>query len=172
VYFSSRTAGVLIQEMARGDAALANETLYGPIGLQYTGPDGEPYLVPDIFDMGAPVPMVLPAGEDDGILGDPAAGDADDLTGFPRLLANYPNPFNPTTTIPFELASRDQVTLRIYDARGALVRTLKNETFPRGVHQAVWDGRDDRGLHVATGVYFVRLVTRDVVTTRKIVMIK
>ncbi len=172
VFFSSRAVGVIVQEMTPGDAATANETLFGPIGFQYTSPAGEPFLVPDIFEMGAPVPLVLSSQEENGVDADPVGGDADDLTGFPRLLSNYPNPFNPSTTIPFEISNSGRVILRVYDARGALVRTLRDEAVSAGIHKIVWDGRDAAGVQVATGVYFVRLVAGDVTMTRKLVMIK
>ncbi len=84
----------------------------------------------------------------------------------------YPNPFNPSTTIPFTLVSQEGVSLRIYDASGKLVRTLVDEVMPAGVHQTVWDGRDNSGSRAATGVYFVRFATGDYLVTRKLVMIK
>ncbi|HPF71943.1 MAG TPA: FlgD immunoglobulin-like domain containing protein, partial [Candidatus Krumholzibacteria bacterium] len=83
-----------------------------------------------------------------------------DLTGAgdaaPRVLAlaqNYPNPFNPQTFIAFTLPADGKVTLRIYDARGRLVRTLADGMMESGSHRLVWDGADDGGRASASGVY-------------------
>jgi hypothetical protein len=90
------------------------------------------------------------------------------------LLQNYPNPFNPTTSIGFDVprGKPQRVTLRIYDIRGALVRTLVDEAVSEGRHAREWDGRDDRGNLVGTGVYFCQMRTAEIVATRKIVLIK
>lgn len=74
-----------------------------------------------------------------------------------RLHAAVPNPFNPSTRIAFDLPEPAQVRLAVYDLRGALVRELVAATLPAGRQAAVWDGRDDRGQGVPSGVYFVRL---------------
>jgi len=89
-----------------------------------------------------------------------------------ELAQNYPNPFNPHTTIAFSLARKSDVVLRIYDVRGALVRTLVADSREAGNHRVLWDGRDNGGSAVATGVYFYRLQARDFVATRKMVMLR
>ncbi|MBP2681212.1 MAG: Por secretion system C-terminal sorting protein, partial [Candidatus Krumholzibacteriota bacterium] len=90
------------------------------------------------------------------------------------LLQNYPNPFNPTTRIEFDVPrGRPQpVTLRVYDITGARVRTLVDEILPMGRHAREWDGRDDRGNLVGSGVYFYQLRTAGLVATRKTVLLK
>jgi hypothetical protein len=89
------------------------------------------------------------------------------------LHPNVPNPFNPTTTIRFDVpSSGGHVTLRIYDVRGRLVRTLVDDPQPPGERTATWSGRDDRGNAVGTGVYFYRLVAGDFVDTKKMVLLK
>ncbi|MDZ7362597.1 MAG: T9SS type A sorting domain-containing protein [candidate division KSB1 bacterium] len=75
----------------------------------------------------------------------------------PILAQNYPNPFNPETTIEFTLPAVAPVTLRIYNLNGQLIRTLLNESRPAGRHPVSWDGRDDAGRDVASGVYLYRL---------------
>ena len=75
------------------------------------------------------------------------------------LLQNSPNPFNPTTTIRFDVGSPGHVTLRIYDVGGRLVRTLVDRHLSGATHFVAWDGRDDAGLPAASGVYFYRLKT-------------
>ncbi|HEX5132145.1 MAG TPA: T9SS type A sorting domain-containing protein [Candidatus Krumholzibacteria bacterium] len=87
---------------------------------------------------------------------------------------NYPNPFNPVTTIEYSVRSRAHVSLVVYDASGARVRTLVDrEGSPGdGVQRAEWNGRDDRGVPVASGVYFYRLSTGSFVETHKLVLLK
>jgi len=73
------------------------------------------------------------------------------------LRAAYPNPFNPKTTIRFELAASAHARLAVHDLAGRLVRVLVDESLPAGEHAAVWDGRDASGARVASGVYLYRL---------------
>jgi M6 family metalloprotease-like protein len=76
------------------------------------------------------------------------------------LRQNYPNPFNPSTTIAFELPRREAVSLTIYDVGGRKVRSLLiGDVREPGTHHVEWNGRDDGGGHVASGVYFCQLVT-------------
>ncbi len=88
------------------------------------------------------------------------------------LLGNHPNPFNPQTTISFSLPTNQDVTLRIYSARGRLVHSLLSGPQQAGLHHAVWDGHDDQGRGVASGVYFYRLVTGNESLTGKMVLAK
>ncbi|MFH1277068.1 MAG: M28 family peptidase [Candidatus Eisenbacteria bacterium] len=73
------------------------------------------------------------------------------------LPANHPNPFNPVTTIRFDLAREGPVRLAIYDGRGRLIRTLLRGPMTAGTHEEVWNGKDDRGRAVSSGLYFYRL---------------
>ena len=68
-----------------------------------------------------------------------------------------PNPFNPCTTVRFELPGAAHVRLAIHDVRGRLVRTLADTDLPGGFHGFAWDGRDAHGNAVASGIYFARL---------------
>jgi hypothetical protein len=88
------------------------------------------------------------------------------------LLHCAPNPFNPVTSIRFDLAEQSHVSLRIYDVAGRLVRTLIDRVMPRARHQLIWNGDDNYGNRVASGVYFLRLSAGDVVQTQKMVIIK
>jgi hypothetical protein len=85
---------------------------------------------------------------------------------------NYPNPFNPSTAIPFSLASACRVTLRIYDVSGELVTTLFDENCSPGAHVARWDGRDASGVASSSGIYFARLDVSGTSKTLKIVRMK
>jgi FlgD Ig-like domain len=91
-----------------------------------------------------------------------------------RLENAYPNPFNPTTTIKYSIASAGHVSLKIYNAAGQLVRTLVNEEqAPRAEGFAVsWDGTSDEGQSVASGVYFCKLTSKDFEQTKKMVLLK
>jgi hypothetical protein len=84
----------------------------------------------------------------------------------------YPNPFNPSVTIPFELQRDGRATLAIYDVSGRLVTTLIDEWTPRGTYTATWEGTGENGVKVASGIYFCRLRADVFTQTRKIVMLK
>ena len=93
------------------------------------------------------------------------------------LLHNYPNPFNPETWIPYQLATPAEVTLRIYAVNGALVRTLVLGYQPAGAYRirsraAYWDGRNSLGEAVASGIYFYVLTAGDFTATRKMLIRK
>jgi hypothetical protein len=88
------------------------------------------------------------------------------------LLQNHPNPFNPQTTITFTLAARANVHLAVYDVNGALVRTLADQTRAPGAYDVKWDGRDDHGRAVASGVYFYKLDAGRFTQTKKMVLLK
>ena len=88
------------------------------------------------------------------------------------LSQNYPNPFNPQTTIAFSVKERGLVNLKVYNVAGQLVRTLANEEFAAGGHTKVWDGRNDAGQAVSSGVYFYKLVANNFTQTKKMVLLK
>ena len=88
---------------------------------------------------------------------DTAIGAEMSLPGHFALGPAYPNPFNPSTTIPFDLPRHDTVRLRVYDVLGRAVRDLVSGELPAGTWGAVWNGLDDRGRPVAAGVYLYHL---------------
>ncbi|MEK7729302.1 MAG: FlgD immunoglobulin-like domain containing protein [candidate division KSB1 bacterium] len=88
-----------------------------------------------------------------------------------RLAQNYPNPFNPSTTVSFSLAKPARVSLRIYDVQGRLVRTLVEEHREPGAYSQVWEGRDDAGALVASGLYLLRLQANEFVEIRKLALL-
>jgi hypothetical protein len=95
---------------------------------------------------------------------------------IPQVFAlhqNVPNPFNPVTTIRYDVpAGGGEVTLRVYDVGGRLVRTLVDGTEGPGEKTVTWDGRNDRGRVVASGVYFYRLTSETYTHTRKMLLMK
>ena len=93
------------------------------------------------------------------------------------LLANYPNPFNPETWIPYQLAKPAEVTLTIYTANGIAVRTLALGHQAAGIYQgrgraAYWDGKNKVGESVASGIYFYTFTAGDFTATRKMLLMK
>ncbi len=107
---------------------------------------------------------------------DPISTGIDDSSVPPRTgfdLRNEPNPFNATTTIVFEAPERTEVTLRVYDLRGALIRTLvDHEIREAGTHRVTWTGLDDLGREIASGMYFYQLESRGDIVSRKMVLLR
>ncbi len=98
-------------------------------------------------------------------------GDNSIPTGF-SVEQNHPNPFNPQTTISFSLPRSATVAISIYNLLGETVRTLVSQTLPPGRHAVVWDGRDDNGGEVSSGVYFYRLRADDFTATKKMLLLR
>ncbi|MGC9361426.1 MAG: FlgD immunoglobulin-like domain containing protein [Candidatus Syntrophosphaera sp.] len=88
------------------------------------------------------------------------------------LLQNHPNPFNPSTTISYQLPASGPVRLDIYNVRGQLVKTLVEGLKSSGAHQIVWDGKDRHGNSVSSGVYLIRLRSEGQFLTHKALMLK
>jgi hypothetical protein len=89
-----------------------------------------------------------------------------------ELAQNYPNPFNPTATIEYALPKPAMVELRIFNILGQAVRTLVNEEKGAGYYQVVWDGKDEVGRTVSTGIYLYQIKAGDFVETKKMQLIK
>ena len=89
-----------------------------------------------------------------------------------EMSPNFPNPFNPSTTIRFSQPAAGFVELTVYDVRGARVVSLLREHRQKGWHTVEWNGRNDHGEQVSSGVYFYRLVAGAGVVTRKMVLLK
>ncbi len=88
------------------------------------------------------------------------------------LLQNYPNPFNPKTNIEFILSQPGQVTVEIYNLLGQRVKVVAQRKFRSGTHTVYWDGKDEKGKEVSSGIYFYRVKTEESVQTRKMVLLK
>jgi flagellar hook assembly protein FlgD len=90
--------------------------------------------------------------------------------GF-ALHENYPNPFNPSTTIGYTIPKSGNLTLVVYDVTGREIRTLESGAVTPGYHSVRWDGRDNRGSTVSSGAYFFQLrVSGGFVQTRKMIL--
>jgi hypothetical protein len=97
----------------------------------------------------------------------------DDTGALPKattLAAIYPNPFNPRTTIEFELAEAGQIELAIYDVSGRLVRIVDSNSRSAGRYQATWSGQDDVGRAVPSGTYFCQLRTSQGTQNKKLTL--
>jgi len=89
-----------------------------------------------------------------------------------NLQQNVPNPFNPRTTVVFDLPRPGRVRVEVFDLKGRLVRVLADERRPAGRHSVVWDGRDDTGAAVASGTYFCRMVGDGETFSRAMTLLK
>lgn len=102
---------------------------------------------------------------------DLASRDLEVRTIQPVLAQSRPNPFSGRTTIRLSLPAAGDARLQVFDARGRLVRVLAGGFHAEGEHEYQWDGRSDDGLRVPAGVYFYRLQARDVLETRRMVLL-
>jgi len=96
----------------------------------------------------------------------------DMLPSVSSLHRNYPNPFNPATTISFEISMPGRVILAVYDVTGRRVRILVNEDRSAGGYREMWDGLDDDGRPAASGVYFYRLTAPGINAAHKMVLVR
>ena len=101
--------------------------------------------------------------------------EAEDSIQLPPItfnLKNYPNPFNPETTISFELSKPGNVVLNIYNLKGELVKMLINNQMSNGKHSIVWDGKDNNGKICSSGVYCYKIESNGRVETKKMLLMK
>jgi flagellar hook assembly protein FlgD len=87
-------------------------------------------------------------------------------------VSNYPNPFNPSTTIAFSVPEAGKVRLTVYNIRGQRVRDLIDDNMMRGFHKVIWDGKDNGNSSVSSGLYFVRIDTGSNAVVKKVMMLK
>lgn len=107
-----------------------------------------------------------------GIPTDVTEGKPHTLPDMYRLSQNYPNPFNPETQIEFSLAQQCFVTIKIFNILGQRVKQLVSEQLPVGKWTVCWDGKDDKGNDVSSGIYFYRLQAGEFVQTKKMLLLK
>lgn len=86
------------------------------------------------------------------------------------LTTIFPNPFNPSVTIEFELDQGSQVDLSIFDQRGRLVRVMESGSWPSGHYRSTWDGLNDEGQEAPTGMYLCRLVSSHGICVKKLTL--
>jgi hypothetical protein len=95
-----------------------------------------------------------------------------DVPAAYHLGQNHPNPFNPSTAIAFDMKQKDLVTIKIYNVAGQLVRTLVNEVKDKGSHTVAWDGTNDVGNTVASGIYFYEMEAGEFSQSKKMILIR
>ena len=107
-----------------------------------------------------------------GIEGDPIEVSGANAPALQLSARNYPNPFNPTTTIKFVAPRTGELSMKVYNVRGELVRTLINGTVEQGENSIDWNGKDNRGSQVASGVYFYEVRMGNDVQVNKMALVK
>lgn len=105
-------------------------------------------------------------------IGEVVSNDDNALQTITALKGNFPNPFNPTTEIAYSLKETGKVKIEIYNLKGQLVKTLVNDTMPQGEHRITWNGKDQRGNGVASGIYMYRMETPSYTKTKKMMLMK
>ena len=156
--------------------------IIGIHGDDDAGNDAGAVFIFDYVDFGLEVePEPFSVQPDSGLkISSHAKVKTGEFGGQPRqteLLSNYPNPFNPETWIPFQLAQPASVVLRLYDFEGKIIRTIdlgyKKTGFYTATNRAIyWDGKNQLGESVSSGVYFYRLTTSDYDAMKKMVILK
>jgi hypothetical protein len=164
----------------------------GPIGLHYQIGPMRTWLVDNIFTLGSPVALPSPivstsarratdqakAGttpttspaEAPAATAAPAPAVAEALPGRTQLASVFPNPFSRSATVAFDIARDERLRLEVYDVRGARVRVLGQGAFAPGRYHLSWDGRDDAGRALPSGLYLIRFEAGSVRTVRKLVL--
>ncbi|MBN1326588.1 MAG: T9SS type A sorting domain-containing protein, partial [Candidatus Cloacimonetes bacterium] len=107
-----------------------------------------------------------------GIELDPVEISTCEIPAFNFILKNYPNPFNPTTTISFNLATETNVSVDIYNVKGQKVKTLVNERMPEGQHEVIWDGLNQDNNSVSSGVYLYEVKIENQKFLNRMILIK
>ncbi len=141
----------------------------------------------DVDYIGTNIPLesrnitCIPNSRSDGnyltarMISDLDSNDANENTNavaLTALMGNYPNPFNPTTTVRFALKEKSDVTVKVYNIKGQLVNTLVNGKMDAGTHDVTWEGIDSRNRPVGSGVYMFRMVTPEYDKTIKSLLLK
>ena len=170
--------GVDVREVRTVD--LASEYLSavnvadGRIQLSFAGARssaGSGRIVEMVFD-GMPVLSIDRARLNEGSIPVQIAEGGIEIPSAYRLSQNCPNPFNPETTIQYDVAQTSTVHLSVYALTGQLVRTLANAAHPAGSYTVAWDGTDSTGRDVASGVYLCRMVSGEFRASRKLLLMK
>jgi hypothetical protein len=109
---------------------------------------------------------------DDVVVGGSPNGEDTVPVAATELRGNFPNPFNPTTTISYSVKTPEAVTIEIFNVKGQLIKTLVSEAKEAGNHTVVWNGDDNSGRRVSSGIYYYKMSAGKYSSTRKMVMMK
>jgi hypothetical protein len=158
---------VVITNRADSILAMAQTDLNGQTAFSLAPGTAEELSVTATKPNFLPVEKTIQAG------GTPVADDGQFKGVLPALLGqNTPNPFNPQTVITYQLAKSEPARLEIYNLLGQKVRTLVDVAQKAGAHREAWDGKDEKGLAVASGTYFYRLSTPSFTAARKMTLLR
>ena len=134
--------------------------------------DGDQYVQYKVF-LETTNPGFSPVLEDVTISWSEITGIDDNIIPLiTKLNQNYPNPFNPETEIIYSLRENSKVSLNIYNIKGQKVKQLISDQLPEGQHSVVWNGKDDNGKSVSSGIYFYKLKTENYEKTKRMVLLK
>ena len=149
---------------------LSRILIYSPDGLSM--PDGKYEFVQLHLESDIEIVSVdMATSNGELVLADVAHKGSSLPTSF-ELAQNYPNPFNPETNISFSLPEQTNVSLEIYNVLGEKVRVLIHDSYDAGQHVVVWDGKNDNGSEVSSGIYFYRMQTEANFQTKKMLFLK
>jgi hypothetical protein len=144
-----------------------NDNSYLNIPLQFNGND---YQVSTVS-----LKDIKIAGADGNIIRSLSRTESSDIKAIPvnfALQQNFPNPFNPSTEIRFDLPENDHVTLAVYNMMGQKIKTLASRNMTPGYHSIIWNGTNDSGAKVATGMYFYSINTKNFQSIKKMLFLK
>ncbi|MEA1972150.1 MAG: T9SS type A sorting domain-containing protein, partial [Candidatus Cloacimonadota bacterium] len=113
-----------------------------------------------------------PSNEVEAIVETGSSTEENEITNIDRLIGNYPNPFNPETTISFNIQETNDVLLEIFNIKGQKIKTLINSALPAGNHKVVWNGTDENDLQVSSGIYFYKLRSTGFEQIKKMILMK
>lgn len=161
--------------------------IYGNLriaGIAYTGTYGTSTETAQLIYLGFPFETIITPGDRSALMcriltyfGLPTSikDNSPILTEKFELFQNYPNPFNPITRIAYTLPpgqTNSKVKLEIFNSLGQKLKTLVNENQIAGSHEILWDGKNSDGIPIASGVYYYRLTTSDIMASRKMILVK
>lgn len=141
-----------------GDGFTNGVELQNPNGNWSGGPVGDPSKVTNPGD-----PFSKPS---------PTSVAAENIPQQYRLLNNYPNPFNPFTTIIFEIPKEEYISLQVFNINGELIKTISQGEFNGGRHEMNWDGKDEYGNQVVSGIYFYKMRAGHFEKVQRMIMLK
>jgi DNA/RNA endonuclease YhcR with UshA esterase domain len=177
VFVHAEDCTVYDEDMGFGEWAISNGTASDTCRVDdyaeydYEPTDGDNVYVRGVVSFVFGNYKIEPRGNED-IAVNPAGVSDDQFGGKFGLAQNMPNPFNPKTTIAFNLTAPGDVTLEIYDVAGRRVATLLDRHMSAGAHVAQWDGKTSDGERAASGVYFYKLAAGDQRISKKMVLLK
>ena len=119
--------------------------------------------------------MITIVGADGSVIRSIARTNSSEIKAIPvrfALKQNFPNPFNPSTEIRFDLPENDNVILEVYNMMGQKIKTLASGNMSPGYHSIIWNGTNDAGAKVATGMYFYSINTSNFQSIKKMLFLK